>query len=75
MKLNYTKISQTLYKFFYEEDGKYGEFYIEITPDKLENGKPSIVNGTAEIFGKSNEYNPVLVAAFKEALEVSNGKN
>lgn len=57
MKLSYVKITKTLYKFFYEGDEKYGEFYMEIKPD-----------GTAEVFGKDNDYTETLTKAFHDAI-------
>ena len=33
MQLQYTKITKTTYKFFYEDGTAYGEFYMDINPD------------------------------------------
>lgn len=65
MKLKYTKITNKRYKFFYEESGKYGEFYIEME------------NGEAEIFAKDSEYALPLIIGFAKAMEggEQNGKN
>ena len=57
MNLQYTRITNTSYKFFYEEDGLYGEFYLELNPD-----------GSALIEAKDPDYAPVLTEAFKEAM-------
>lgn len=57
MKLQYSRITKTLYKMFYENNGEYGEFFVDIQND-----------GTAEIFGKDNEYADVLTKAFKDAI-------
>lgn len=69
MKLKYTKITETRYKFFYEgPQGQYGEFFIEITPD---NSTAPIAGGTAEIFLKDIDYASTLIAAFAKAMIVS----
>lgn len=61
MKLTYTKITKTKYKFFYQEGEHYGEFYIEITP-KDEHG------GSAEIISKDPDYSQDLIIAFTKAM-------
>lgn len=68
MKLNYLKITDNRYKFFYEgKDGAYGEFYMEINPDKTNGGKTA-ASGSAEIFMKDPDYAGVLTVAFMEAV-------
>ena len=57
MKLNYVRITKTTYKMFYENNGEYGEFFIDIKGD-----------GTAEIYGKDNEYAETLTKAFQDAI-------
>lgn len=61
LHMTYTRISQTLYKFFIEgkEASEYGEFYITINKD-----------GTAELFGKDNDYQEFITKAIHDALRV-----
>jgi hypothetical protein len=57
MKLQYTKLTKTLYKFFYEEGKKYGEFYLDLEED-----------GTANIHMKDPQYAEDLIEAFGRAM-------
>jgi hypothetical protein len=52
------KLTRTVYKLFYEEDGLYGEFFIEINPD----------DKTAQISSKDPDYAEVLLSGLSEAL-------
>ena len=65
MKLTYIKVTKHMYKFFYQEDGAYGEFYMTIFPDdKL----APVASGTAELIKKDPEYAKSLLDGMSEAL-------
>lgn len=57
MQLQYIKITNTCYKFFYDEDKEYGEFYLEFLPEHK-----------AEISMKDPAYAKSLMDGFAEAL-------
>lgn len=57
MKMHYTKITPRIYKFFYEGEESYGEFYLRIDPE-----------GVAELQAKDPIYKEPLLAAFEKAL-------
>ena len=63
MQLKYVKLTHTLYKFFYEDGVAYGEFYLDITPDK-----PNSVRGDAELSMKDPEYAKSLMDGLNQAL-------
>ena len=67
MKLNYIKLSKTMYKFFYDENGRYGEFLIELKP--LIEGNLIHSYGNAELFMKHPEYGQDLLLGLSEALD------
>jgi hypothetical protein len=64
MQLTYVKITNTCYKFFYENGSAYGEFYMDIIP----NNTSLIAGGTATLEMKDPEYGKALMDGFNEAL-------
>jgi hypothetical protein len=62
MKLTYTKIAAKLYKFFYEEGKRYGEFYIRLEPEAGSFG------GNASLEMKDPDYGHDLIQALAKEL-------
>lgn len=60
MELTYLKVSKNLYKFFYQEGKKYGEFYIRMTPDWY--------GGKASLEMKDPDYGHDLIQAMMKEL-------
>jgi len=76
MKLTYqtlsTKDGKPVIKFFYQEDGRYGEFYLEferVTKDASNLESPIGVFGEAVFEAKDRDYAFPLLKGFAEALE------
>lgn len=80
MKLNYQVISSNplKIKFFYEQEEKYGEFYInQLKRDAKDANNPTDklgIRGEVEIVAKDKDYALDLSEAFAEAMEFSKPK-
>ena len=62
MKLSYMKVSKNILKFFYQKDGEYAEFYINLKPEK--EGKYVHSYGEAEFLKKHPDYDEALANLF-----------
>lgn len=62
MKLAFTKISRDCIKVFYDEDGQYGEFYINFITN------PDRVNGYIELRYKDLNYADALMDGFSRTM-------
>lgn len=70
MKLTYTKISKNIFKFFYQENKRYGEFYIRLEKNgeaSLEMKDPDY--GHDLIIGLVGELMPETMVIRKEQLK------